>query len=161
MDQAELSSPQPQQTAIQPAGPAVRVCLISLAGELFAIDLRNVREVFEVDTITPVPAMPQALAGVANLRGTVVPIVDLRAMLGLPQTGSLPFAVVIRHGGQQVGLLVDRVPEIRTVQRDEILPAPSGGANRLKPFVSAVVRVEERIGGVVEVPTLLAYVETS
>jgi hypothetical protein len=41
------------------------------------------------------------------------------------------------------------------------LPAPSGAANRLKPFVSAVLRVEERIGGVVEVPTLLAYVETS
>jgi purine-binding chemotaxis protein CheW len=161
MEQAEFPSLQPQPTAIQPTGPAVRVCLISLAGELFAIDLRNVREVFEVDRITPVPAMPQALAGVANLRGTVVPIVDLRAMLGLSQTGSLPFAVVIRHGGQQVGILVDRVPEIRTVQMDEILPAPSGGANRLKPFVSAVLRVEERIGGVVEVPTLLAYVETS
>jgi purine-binding chemotaxis protein CheW len=82
-------------------------------------------------------------------------------MLGLPQTGILPFAVVIRHGGQQVGVLVDRVPEIRTIQKEELLPAPSGGANRLKPFVSAVLRVEERIGGVVEVPTLLAYVETS
>jgi purine-binding chemotaxis protein CheW len=152
---------QAQPSEPQPTGQAVRVCLISLGGELFAIDLRSVGEVFEVDSITPVPAMPPALAGVANLRGTVVPIVDLRTVLGLPDDGPLSFAVVIRHGGRQVGVLVDRVPEIRTVQREEFLPAPAGGSNGPKPFVSGVLRIEERIGGVVEVPTLLAYVETS
>ena len=142
-------------------GQTVRVCLISLGGELFAIDLRNVREVFEVDVITPVPAMPPAVVGVANLRGTVVPIVDLRTVLGLPANGPVPFAIVIRHGSRQVGVLVDRVPEIRTVRREELLPAQTGGSNAPKPFVSGVLRVEERMGGIVEVPTLLAYVETS
>jgi purine-binding chemotaxis protein CheW len=161
MNASGLPVVQAQATEPRITGQMVRVCLISLGGELFAIDLRNVREVFEVDIITPIPAMPPALAGVANLRGTVVPIVDLRTVLGLPSNGSVPFAVVIRHGTRQVGVLVDRVPEIRTVQREELLPAPTGGSNAPKPFVSGVLRVEERMGGVVEVPTLLAYVETS
>lgn len=161
MDPSGVPLIQAQPSEPRATGQTVRVCLISLSGELFAIDLRNVREVFEVDTITPVPSMPPALAGVANLRGTVVSIVDLRTVLGLPVNGPLPFAVVIRHGGRQVGVLVDRVPEIRTVQREELLPAPTGGSNGPKPFVSGVLRIEERIGGVVEVPTLLAYVETS
>jgi purine-binding chemotaxis protein CheW len=157
---AEL--PRIPQTAVpESAGSGVRICVISLAGELFAIDLRNVREVFEVDSITPVPAMPSALAGVANLRGVIVPLVDLRPMLHLPATGPVPFAVVIRHGTREIAVLVDRLPELRTVRPEDVLPAPPGGSAAPKPFVSSVLRIEDRIGGVVEVPTLLAYVETS
>lgn len=162
MDQADISTP-----SVENAGAGARldipsrVCLVSLSNELFAIDLHNVREVFEVESITPIPGTPAALAGVANLRGTVIPLVDLRRLLGLTTSGSSPrFAVVTRHGGQQVGVLVDRVPEIRTVQTDEFLPAPTSTATGPKPFVTAVLRIENRIGGVVEVPTLLAYVET-
>lgn len=141
-------------------GP-LRVCLISLSGELFAVDLRNVREVFEVEGITPVPGMPAVLAGVANLRGVVMPLVDLRRLLGLPVTGPPPrFAVVIRHETQQIAVLVDQVPEIRTVQNDELLPAPPRSAPGPTPFVTAILRLEDRIGGMVEVPTLLAQVET-
>jgi purine-binding chemotaxis protein CheW len=81
-------------------------------------------------------------------------------MLGLPVSGPLRYAVAIRHGTQLVAVMVDRVPEIRTVQGDDFLPAPATGSGGLKPFVSAIVRVEDRIGGVVEVPTLMAFMET-
>jgi purine-binding chemotaxis protein CheW len=139
---------------------ATRVCLISLSGELFAIDLRHIREVFEVDSVTPVPGMPRALAGVVNLRGMVIPLADLRPMLGLPVTGPTPkFGVVIQHGSYQMGVLVDQLPEIRTVYSDEFLAAPATGPSE-KPFVSAILRVEDRMSGVVEVPTLLAYVQS-
>ena len=158
----EPTTPVPHAATLPAAlDSPTRVCMISIADELFAIDLRNVREVFEVDTITPVPGMPTALAGVANLRGLVIPIVDLRLMLGLPAAGPLPYAVAIRHGNQLLGVMVDRVPEIRTVHIDDFLPAPAGAATGLKPFVSAIVRVEDRIGGVVEVPTLMAFMETA
>ena len=89
------------------------MCVLTLGGELFAIDLRHVSEVFEVEAVTVVPSMPSLLTGVTNLRGTVVTLVDLRGSLGLPVTETaLPFAVVIRHGTRQVGVLVDHVPEI-------------------------------------------------
>jgi len=56
--------------------------------------------------------------------------------------------------------LVDQVPEIRTVYTDEFLAAPATESNENKPFVSSILRVEDRMSGVVEVPTLLAYVQS-
>lgn len=140
---------------------SIRVCLLNISDELLAIDLRNVREVFEVDSVTPVPGVPAAIVGVANLRGMVIPLVDLRFLLRLPVVEPRPkLAVVVRQGAQQVGVLVDRVPEIRAVRREDFLPAPVGEMGNSKPFVSAILRVEDRIGGVVEIPTLLARMET-
>lgn len=140
---------------------AVRVCLISVAGELFAVDLSHVREVFKVETVTPVPGMPPVLMGVTNLRGAVIPVIDLRVMMG-QATGQdpMPFVVIIRHGIQQVGVLVDDVPQLASVSGDQILASPSGMAGGKRPFVSSVLRVADRMGSVVEVPTLLAYVES-
>ncbi len=139
---------------------SVRMCVVSLGGELFAIDLRNIREVFEVETVTPVPGMPSMLTGVTNLRGTVIPLLDLRASLGLSIGDvTLPFAVVIRHGPRQVGVLVDHVPEIRSVPRDHLLPAAHSGPAGARPFVSSVLRMEDRLGGVLEVPQVFAQVD--
>jgi purine-binding chemotaxis protein CheW len=137
-----------------------KVCLLTIGGEVYAVDLRHVREVFEVDMITPVPGMPAALVGVTNVRGAVIPVMDLRRMLGVATAGPTPYAVIIKHGAHQVGVLVERVPEIRTVQTEQFLPTPSGDAREGKPFLKAVLRLDDRMGGVVEVPTLLACVET-
>ena len=140
----------------------VRVCLVTIGGELFAIGLHSVSEVFEVDSITPVPGMPAVLVGVANLRGLVVPLVDLRFMLNLPTTGPVfPYAVVIRHGVQLLAVLVERVPEIRTIQRDQLLPAVQNARENSTPFVTAVLCVEERMGGVLEIPAVFEQVEGS
>jgi purine-binding chemotaxis protein CheW len=137
-----------------------RVCLISLGGELYAVDLRNVREVFEVESVTPVPGMPAALVGVANLRGVVIPLVDLRFLLGVPVNGpSPPFAVVVRHGSRQVGVLVERVPEIRNLRNDQFLPAVQTAGAESRPFVSTVLRIEDRLGGMLEVPMVFEHVE--
>jgi purine-binding chemotaxis protein CheW len=139
----------------------IKVCLLTIGGEVYAVDLRHVREVFEVDVITPVPGMPPALIGVTNVRGAVTPVMDLRRMMDVPTTGpALQYAVIIKHGNHHVGVLVERVPEIRTVQTEQFLPTPSGDAREGKPFLTAVLRLDDRMGGVVEVPTLLACMET-
>ena len=146
--------------AQSPAETQVRVCLISLGEELFAIDLRSVSEVFEVDSVTPVPGMPPVLVGVANLRGLVIPLVDLRSLLGLPAAGStLPYAVVVRHGAQLLAVLVERVPEIRTIQRDQFLPAVQNARSNSRPFVTSVLCIEDRMGGVLEIPTVFEQIE--
>ena len=139
---------------------SVRMCLLSMGGELFGVDLRSVREVFEVESVTPVPGMPGMLRGVTNLRGTVIPLLDLRAGLGLfAGDAVLPFAVVVRHGQRYLGLLVDQVPEIRSIPRDHILPAAHSGPAGARPFVVSVLRVEDRLGGVLEVPQVFAQVD--
>lgn len=136
-----------------------RICLVALGGELFAIDLRHVREVFELESVTPVPGMPSTLVGVANLRGTVMPLADLRPSLGIPATTSLPFVVVVRHGQQQVGILIDAVPEIRTIHPDDLLNVTSRGLAESRPFLSGLAKIEERMSGMMDVQKLLACVE--
>jgi purine-binding chemotaxis protein CheW len=136
-----------------------RVCLMSLADESFVIDLRYVREVFEVTSITPVPGAPLMLSGVANLRGTVMPIADLRSALGLPiWETSARYAVVIQQGLQQIGVLVDKVPELRDVLPDEYITAAAQPQEGRHPFVTSILKLAGRMGSLIEVPALLSYV---
>ena len=144
----------------QAAGSStVRAAVISMEGELFTIDLKSVREVFVVESITPVPGMPSGLVGVTNLRGTVIPLLDLRPMFGLDTVATLQYAVVVRHSNWQVGILVDGVPEIRTIAKDQFLPAPAGTAEGTFPFVSTVVKLEDRLRGVLETSVMLSHFE--
>ena len=151
---------QGQGTAAPTAGTGtMRAAIVSLGGELFTIDLQNVREVFVVESITPVPGMPAGLVGVTNLRGSVVPLLDLRQMIGLAAESTLKYAVVIKHGNWQVGVLVDTVPEIRTLSKDQFLPAPVGTGDGGNPFVSTVVNLEDRLRGVLETSVVLSHFE--
>ena len=142
-----------------PAAGTMRAAIVSLGGELFTIDLQNVREVFVVESITPVPGMPAGLIGVTNLRGSVVPLLDLRQMIGLAAENALKYAVVVKHGNWQVGVLVDTVPEIRTLSKDQFLPAPVGMGDGGNPFVSTVVKLEDRLRGVLETSVVLSHFE--
>ena len=137
----------------------VRAAIISMGGELFTIELTSVREVFVVESITPVPGMPSGLVGVTNLRGTVVPLLDLRPMFALNDNAPLPYAVVVKHGSWQVGVLVDAVPEIRTLLKSEFIPAPTGTGAGAFPFVSTVVKLEDRLRGVLETSAVLSHFE--
>jgi purine-binding chemotaxis protein CheW len=93
------------------APPALRACLFALAGARFAVDVRSAREVVLFDEITAVPLGGRHLVGVANLRGTVMPIVDIRALLDLPGQpgGSSVRALVLRAGPLQAAVVVDAV----------------------------------------------------
>jgi len=137
----------------------MRAAVISLAGELFTIELKSVREVFVVESITPVPGMPSGLVGVTNLRGTVIPLLDLRPMFGLNADEPLQYAVVVKQGNWQVGVLVDTVPEIRILSKNQFLPAPTGTGERTFPFVSMMVKLEDRLRGVLETSAVLSHFE--
>ena len=133
----------------------IRAAIISMGGELF------VREVFVVESITPVPGMPSGLVGVTNLRGTVIPLLDLRMMFSLDAETTLQYAVVVKHGNWQVGVLVDTVPEIRTLSKDQFMPAPTGTGEAEFPFVSTVVKLEDRLRGVLETAAVLSHFESA
>lgn len=150
----------PAQPVERPQDQAIRVCLLQVAGEHLAVDLRHVQEVFEVEGVTPVPGMPPALLGVTNLRGLVMPVVDLRLVVGLPTSGPQPrIAVVLRHGGQQAAVLVDELPELLSARQEDLLPAPSRDAGAPRTFLCALLRTDRRMSGVVAVPDLLASVD--
>jgi purine-binding chemotaxis protein CheW len=147
------------RTEQAPSVSLVRAAIVSIGGELFTIDIRCVREVFVVESITPVPGMPSGLVGVTNLRGSVVPLLDLRAMIGLSSEAALKYAVVLNRGDSQVGVLVDTVPEIRTLSKDLFLQAPAGNGEGRNPFVSTVVNLEDRLSGVLETSAVFSHFE--
>jgi len=84
---------------------------------------------------------------------------DLRSALGLPIWGtSAKYAVVIQQGVQQIGVLVDKVPEIRDVRPDEYVTAAAQSPEGAHPFVTGILKLAGRMGSLVEVPALLSYV---
>ena len=159
VQQADPKAPSQGNAATAAGAGTMRAAIVTLGGEMFTIDLQNVREVFVVESITPVPGMPAGLVGVTNLRGSVVPLLDLRQMIGLAAESTLKYAVVIKHGNWQVGVLVDTVPEIRTLSKDQFLPAPVGTGDGGNPFVSTVVNLEDRLRGVLETSVVLSHFE--
>ena len=136
-----------------------RCCLFAIGNETLAVDLTHVREVFRVESITSVPGLPSVFLGVANLRGTVIPIADLRVLMGKQRLAKPKYAAVIGQGGGQIGITIDDVPEILTLDggdsQGEIYLEPV----RASSFLSGRLHVAGWTGGLIEVSRLLAAVE--
>ena len=92
------------------AAPKVRSCVFMLAGEPFAVALDATREIVTIDECTKVPLAPPMVLGVMNLRGTLVPLVDVRTVLGLPAGANRPrLALLLVAEGLQFAMAIDRV----------------------------------------------------
>jgi purine-binding chemotaxis protein CheW len=121
-----------------------------LADEVFAFDISKVREVLDFTTITKVPKMPDFMRGVINLRGTVVPVVDLRLKFGMPKTDkTVDTCVIITEvnvDGVQttLGALADSVQEVMDLGPDSIEPAPKIGTGLNTEFIKGMGKHNER-----------------
>jgi len=106
-----------------------------LGNEIFATDVATVREVLDLTTITAIPRTPDFMRGVINLRGSVVPVVDLRLRFGLPSVPSTRRTkwIVVDVSGRLVALVVDGVSEVFGTAGAELRPAPPlGGGEDLR-----------------------------
>jgi purine-binding chemotaxis protein CheW len=135
-----------------------RVCVIVLGEETFAIDLRQVLEVFKPDSITPIPGMPDAIVGVTNLRGTIIPLADLRRALGVSVSAIPKYAVVVHHDTHQVGILVEDVPEIRTIHSDDLMAHSAHSTTKMHPMISLFFKTDNRPSGILEMSRLLSSI---
>lgn len=118
---------EPRGTAGAPgADPVVELCAVRVGGEEYVVDLRRVREVVNPLPIRPVPRAPAAIEGVMDLRGEVIPVVDVRRRFGVaPDPASRKAKmVVVRIEGRLLALLVDAVLEVMRIPRSAIRPAP-------------------------------------
>jgi purine-binding chemotaxis protein CheW len=120
-----------------------------VGGETYGIGILGIKEILEYGTITRVPLMPETIRGVINLRGSVVPVVDLSARFGgAPTEATKRSCVVIlemehEEGRETVGMLVDNVNEVLEIAPQDIEPAPSFGARIRTDFIAGMARVEE------------------
>jgi chemotaxis signal transduction protein len=110
----------------------VRACVFALAGQCLAADIRHTREIVVLADRTAVPRAPAYVLGVANLRGNVVPVIDLGQVLGLPASAADASlrTIVLEHGGIQIAVPADEVLGLESFEsalpRDESAPGPYG-----------------------------------
>ena len=111
----------------------LEVVVFQLGQERYALEAKSVREVFRLQVRSALPGAPDPIAGVTAHRGELLTLLDLRSTLGLP-TGALNDlgrVMVLEEGGTRLGLLVDRVDRLETIERTQLRPAaPSGPAPR-------------------------------
>jgi purine-binding chemotaxis protein CheW len=105
---------------------STRACAFTLGGHRFAVDVADAREVVVFDEMTPVPLAPSFVLGLANLRGTVMPVVDLAPLLGLParQSEGQTLGVVLGHGPLTAAAAVDSVLGLEPLETEAERPAP-------------------------------------
>lgn len=121
-----------------------------LKDEVFAIDVVNVREILELNTVTKVPQTPDYMRGVINLRGSVVPVLDMRLKFGMAMTektiDTCIVVVEVAFDGEDViiGALVDSVQEVFELESEQIEPAPRIGTHLKTEFIKGMGKKDDR-----------------
>ena len=136
-------TPQPNATA--PGGR--ELIAFRLGSQEFCVDVRSVREIRGWTAATALPHTPGYVRGVINLRGAVLPIVDLSARLGFKSAEPTARHVIIvaEIGDQLVGLLVEAVSDILTITDDMVQPTPDVASEMAKTFLRGVMTIDDRM----------------
>lgn len=125
-----------------------QIIIFKLGEEEFGVNILQVREIEKLDQgITRVPRAPHFVEGIINLRGEIIPIVDLRARFGLtlPELGLNSRVIIVEVGEAQVGMLVDAVVEVLRVPLSVIESAPTITKGVDSYFLAGVVNIDERL----------------
>lgn len=132
-----------------------------------AISILDVKEIIEINTITDVPMTPDYISGVINLRGNVVPVIDLSARLGrhcseITKRSCIVLVQVDYHeDAQLLGMLVDAVDEILEIPETNIMPPPDFGADIRTDFIQAMGRVGDEFIILLNINRVLSVKELS
>lgn len=152
----------------QPEVVQTRQFLTFLLGEeMFAMPIGDIREIIEFCALTEVPLMPSFLRGVINLRGIVVPVIDLSVRFGrAPTPVAKRTCIVIMEVTQDeqtmlLGVMVDAVRAVLTVENDKIEPPLSFGARLRADFVEGMINIKDRFIVVLDVSAVLSVEELS
>jgi purine-binding chemotaxis protein CheW len=128
-------------------GPSLQYLTFSLGDEVFAMDIRSVREIIQYGALTAVPLMPEFVRGVINLRGAVVPVIDLQSRFGRSAASiGKKSCVIIFDASQEgekveLGLLVDAVSEVIEIADANIEAPPQFGASIRRDFIRGMGKV--------------------
>jgi purine-binding chemotaxis protein CheW len=163
MNALQLAQSQPPAPALAAAGEERGQYLIfTLGGESFAIGILAIKEIIEYGSLTEVPMMPPAVRGVINLRGSVVPVIDLAARFGRAPTEirrrTCIVIVELAENGERhdVGVIVDAVNEVMEIPREEIEPPPSFGSRIRSDFIAGMGKLGARFVIILEVARVLS-----
>jgi purine-binding chemotaxis protein CheW len=147
----------------EPSSGAEQFLTFVLGGEEYGVTILQVQGIQGWDRVTPIPNTPEYILGVINLRGAIVPIVDLRRRFGMPAAEFGPTTVVIvvrvtqeNRNERTLGLVVDAVSEVCSVGADSRKPAPDFGSGIKTDFVKGLATVENRMVILLDIDRLVS-----
>lgn len=145
----------------QAAVPQVQLVTFKVGGEEFGLDVFSVHEILRYTGVTPVPRAPAFVEGVLDVRGSVVPVVDLRRRFEVRE-----FAfdddtriVLVEYSGERLGLVVDSVTEVLRAPETSISPPPAYIRGLAAEFVRGIVRLEQRLVILIDLERILSSEE--
>ncbi|MGJ7501118.1 chemotaxis protein CheW [Variovorax sp. ZT5P49] len=156
--------PLQQATSASPASAGVNrleVVTFKLGEEEYGIDIQKVQELRGYDAVTRIANAPEYIKGVVNLRGIIVPIIDMRIKfkLGDPTYDQFTVVIVLNIAGRVVGMVVDSVSDVITLTGDQIKPAPEMGSVLDADYLIGLGTLEERMLILVDIDRLMSSEE--
>ncbi len=135
--------------------------VFSLGGEEYAIDILKVQEIRGYENVTRIANAPPFIKGVANLRGVIVPIIDLRIKFRLASAeyDSQTVVIVVNIGARVMGAVVDRVSDVMTLTPEQIKPAPEFGVNLPLDYINGLGNLKDRMLVLVDIEKVLTSEE--
>jgi purine-binding chemotaxis protein CheW len=136
----------------------IQLACFRIGEEYYGLDILRIREVIRPQKLTPVPKAPEFVEGVINLRGAVIPVVDLRKRFGSAPTagGKKTRIIICVLSGRILGLIVDEVAEVRRYSRQEVQPAPRFLKGRGAEFFLGVCRRGDDLVMIVDLERILS-----
>ncbi len=150
------------------ATPDIRIgkyLIFKLGQEEFGTSVLKVKEIMKMQEITVVPQAPPSVQGVINLRGKIIPVINLRCKFGLDeqQPTDLTCIVVVRiqlDGGEQpMGIVVDGVVEVLTLTQDDIEDSPDFGMETPAPYVMGMAKIKGKVKILLDIDQVLSGLE--
>lgn len=150
-------------TSVEPhAGSEIELLSFRLGEQEYAVPIMAVREIRGWTRATPMPKSPACLRGVINLRGTVLPVIDLGVRLGMEAVAgdARNVIIVVQYGGQTAGLLVDAVSDILTVAFAAMQPPPAVAGDTAESCIGSLTIVEGRMIRLLDLGAALPHDES-
>ncbi len=128
-------------------GDVLQLISFNLGNEEYAVDIMNVNEINRIPEIAPVPNSPSHLEGVINLRGRIIPVINLRKKLGMSEKDNDERSriIIMDLQGITMGLLVDSVSEVLRIPSETIEPAPPMSSDVVGEYIKGIAKLDERL----------------
>ncbi len=158
VEQIQASDREKNQAAVSRGGEEEHLVIFTLGKELYGVTIHSVESIIKLQAITEVPRTASYILGVTNLRGTVVPVLDLRKRFNLlsSENSSNTRIVIVNAEGAKVGIVVDEVTEVLKVSRDAIQPPPPMSTTIESAFINGIARINDRLVILLDLEKVLA-----
>lgn len=145
------------QTTSHSSNASQEFLVFTLGDEQYGIDILKVREIRGYENVTTIANTPDFIKGVINLRGVIVPVIDLRIKFALEMAeyGDQTVMIIVDIGDRIVGMVVDSVSDVMTLTADQIKPAPTMGMSLSSDYIAGLGSIEDRMIVLMDVDALL------